>query len=62
VEEDGGGGVQDVRGEAPDQPRPAHQRHGLSADPAGAPSLVCSGLIAEMLFYSVGFSIRFRSR
>ena len=29
VEEDGGGGVQDVRGEAPDEPRPAHQRHGL---------------------------------
>lgn len=29
VEEDGGGGVKDVRGEAPDEPRPAHQRHGL---------------------------------
>jgi hypothetical protein len=54
VEEDCGGGVQDVRGEAPDQPRPAHQRHGLmSADPAGAPSLSSARvrLIAEM-FYS----------
>lgn len=32
MEEDGGGGVEDVRGEAPHQPRAAHQRHGLSSE------------------------------
>ena len=47
VEEDGGGRVEDVRGEAPEQPRAAHQRHGLADEitqaaarpPASAPPL-----------------------
>ncbi|CAN6268517.1 unnamed protein product, partial [Urochloa humidicola] len=30
VEEDGGGGVENFRREAPDHPRPSHQRYGLT--------------------------------
>ncbi|CAO2149021.1 unnamed protein product, partial [Urochloa humidicola] len=30
VEEDGGGGVQNFRREAPDHPHPTHQRYGLT--------------------------------